>query len=509
MRRVLLPAVAVAVLTLPAPAPAQQVRYWPLREIGFPVPPDVLRLDPKPAKLRLYSAPAGGRFEPVAERAANALDPIDNRPPGFKYTAKADGEEEFAVQLVYDNGTVSPQAENLRPEFRVVFDTRPPSVQLAANGRYGVEWSAADDNLDPESVRLECRWAGERKWYAVKTRNTLRARDGYTWDSLAREARSLEVRVVARDKAENEGVSRIVTLPAAGAAGGLRDDPLTGRIGGDLAGTGRPAGDDIPGQPAIVYVNTNQLTIKSKLMHVTRSGVKAVHLFVKDVSAGPTGEWRFAKKQECNIAYEDAGPQVEIPFVAPQDGRYGFIVIPESGVGKREPDPRPNSPAQQLVEVDTVKPTVKIRNVLVSPGGAIGPRVEVEWDADDRNMMPDPIVLEYRDATKPGGAWASIAEKVPNSRRYVWEVADKSLYKFVVRIRAVDKASNTGEHVYEKEVIIDLDRPSATIDSVRPSGAPLPQTAEKPTITPTRPDPPPAKTPDPGGLQLPPLLPGK
>src|SRR5947209_7195718 len=165
MRRVLLPAVASVALALPAPAAAQQVRYWPLREIGFPVPPDVLRLDPKPAKLRLYSAPPGGRFEQVAERPANGLDPIDNRPPGFKYTAKADGEEEFAVQLVYDDGTVSPRTENLRPEFRIVFDTRPPAVQVAANGRYGVEWAVTDDNLDPDGIRLECRWAGTRDWY--------------------------------------------------------------------------------------------------------------------------------------------------------------------------------------------------------------------------------------------------------------------------------------------------------------------------------------------------------
>src|SRR5207237_8426503 len=98
--------------------------------------------------------------------------------------------------------------------------------------------------------------------------------------SRDRETRQLEVPVGAEDKATNETSSRTITLPATGTATGLRDfAPLTSRLGGGDTGSPRPAADDVPAQPAIVYVNTKQLTIKSKLMHVTRSGVKAVYLF--------------------------------------------------------------------------------------------------------------------------------------------------------------------------------------------------------------------------------------
>jgi hypothetical protein len=511
MRLTLLSAVAAIALTLPIPAAAQDgdrvpVRYWPKREIGFPVPPYVLEMNPRPAKLRLYAARAGGRFEQVAERAVNALDPIDNRPPGFVYQAKDDGEEEFAVQLVYDDGTVQPRTENLPTEARVIFDTRPPVIQIAANGRYGVEWSISDENLNPDSIRLECRWSGTRNWYEPPLRSALRPRDGYTWDSLAGERRTLEVRVLAEDKATNKASSRIITLPAAGTSAGLRDfDPLTSRPADltDRGGSRRTLTDDVPAAPPIVYVNTKELSIKSKLMHVTRSGVAAVHLFVKDMTTNTNGEWKFYKKQECNIPYDTPDPMVEISYVAPKDGLYGFIVIPESGVGRREPDPRPNSPAQQLVEVDTVPPTVKIKNVMVSPGGAIGPRVEIEWDADDRNLMPSPILLEYA-TEKTAQVWTSIAEKVPNSRRYAWEVADKTLFKIYIRIRAVDKAGNTGEHIYEKDVIIDLDRPSATIENVRPTGAP----GASPSVSPLAPDVgrSPSGIPD---LQVPPPITGR
>ena len=521
MRHVLLPAVAAVALAAPAAVGQDgrgaQATYWPLREISFPVPVALLQRDPKPVKLRLYAAPNGRAFEMVAERTADRLDPIENRPPGFVYRSKGDGEEEFALQLVTEDNTLVPRTEDLQPQFRIVFDTRPPVVQLAADGPYGVQWSATDENLDPAGVRLECRWAGEQqRWYPTKTRTTFRAKDGYTWAGLAREDRTLEVRVVAKDKAGHEGVSRIVKLPNTGAAGGPgRDftDPLLSGGGvraADPAGeyrNTRVTGDDVPGQPQIVYVNTAQITVRSKLMHVTRSGVKAVHLFVKDMTAGTGGEWKKAKVEACDIRYEAVNPQVEIPYTAVKDGRYGFIVIPESGVGRRDRDPGPTAGPQHLVEVDTIPPTVKIRNVLVSPGGTVGPRVEIEWDADDRNMMPDPIVLEYAPSkTSLAGEWKSIAEKIPNSRRYVWEVADKTLYKFFIRIRAVDKASNTGEHYYEQEVIIDLDHPSATIEHIKASSGP----PERPVITPTpaaAPAPPPERTPVPSPEKPP--VPGK
>ena len=58
--------------------------------------------------------------------------------------------------------------------------------------------------------------------------------------------------------------------------------------------------------------------------------------------------------------------------------------------------------------------------------------------------------------------------------REAWDIPDEKLWKFYVRARAVDKAANVGEYVWPKEVIVDLEKPSATIDRVRggPPGAP-------------------------------------
>ena len=480
---------ALGILAVPAAA-QDRTRYSPQLDIGFPVPAEVKDLNPRPAKLRLYSSVNRGAFTMVSERAIDDLAPIAGRRPGFQYSAKTDGEEEFAVQLVYADGTVSPSAEKLRTEFRVIFDTRPPAVTLNAEGATTVAWSAQDENLDADGIKLECRWQnGDAAWHSVpKPRAGFAARDRYTWANLARENRVLEVRVTAKDKAGHETSSRIVRLPSTGNE--PRDDGLGMARGAERLAVGSSGGrlaDDIPVQPQIIYVNRKELTIKSKLQTVTRSGVAAVHLFAKPVTANPNGAWSLAKKQPCNILYQEPNPSVEIPFLAPDDGRYGFIVIPESGAGNRDRDPANNAVAQHLVEVDTKPPVVKIRRTTAIPGGSTGTKLEIEWDADDLNMMTDPIVIEYA-TEKTANQWISIAERIPNSRRYVWEVPEKTPFKIFVKVRATDKATNTGEAITNEPVVIDLDKPSATIEHVRPIGgltpSPIPPTGERPPLNP-------------------------
>ncbi len=472
----------------PARAPAQDsaTRYWPLREISFPVAVDrIQQANPRPVKLRFYVARDRGRFERVAEKALGDLEVInpDRNLRGFRYQTPADGEYEFALQGVYADGTVRPRDADLSAEFRVVVDTHPPSVRLTPYGSYGVEWEVQDENLRPDGVELQVRYPRDAQWHTVTTR-AFSPRDRYTWTGLE-PGRQLEVRVVARDRAGLEMASRVVTLP-------------TGRDGGDPVGRptngsgfGHP--NDVPAQPQIDFVNSYDLTIESKLTRVTRSGVKAAHLWVNDGKGG----WKLAKSQPENIAANAPDPTIRIAYKAERDGLYGFIVIPENGAGGRQPDPRADDPAQFLIEVDTERPFVQVQGVKVSPGGAVGPRVEIDWKAVDKNLWPEPIVLEYCEQ-KAGGEWKPITPgKVANSGRYVWEVEDKNLWHFYVRATATDKAGNQSQHVYEKEVVIDLEKPAATIERVQggPGGgsSPQPRQSERPV----EPSPPPASSPSP------------
>jgi hypothetical protein len=146
-----------------------------------------------------------------------------------------------------------------------------------------------------------------------------------------------------------------------------------------------------------------------------------------------------------------------------------------------------------LVEVDTGKPHCRIEGVRVTPGGARGPLVEITWRAEDRNLMPQPVSLEYS-LDQTAVQWREIKYRLDNNLtketgRYVWEVPDTDLWKFWVRIRATDKAANTGEHVWDREVVIDLTTPAAGVQGVRPGKGPAGGPGDGPNLRVTpRPD---------------------
>ncbi|OWK43904.1 hypothetical protein [Fimbriiglobus ruber] len=499
-------AVAATVLPTRAQAAGPDPRYWPLREIQFPVPvEEIKKQSPAPTKLRFYAAPDRGRFKLITERGVNDLDLIDadKKRYGFRYVSPADGEYDFALQFVYADNDVNPRDAELTAQYRIIFDTRPPTVRVAAAGGTTIEWDVQDENLAADAVQVEVRWQGQQRWTPFTPR-PFRARDSYTYTGLRTTDVPLEVRVVARDRAGLEMASRVVTIAATGAAsgggGGLTND---GSIRGDTGGrdpfppsrASQPNGfantADIQ-RPEISFVNTRELTVESKLTHVTRSGVKQAALWVQD---DKKRTWTLDKTQAVNIQPGDRDPAIKIPYSATADGLYGFIVVPVNGAGGKRPDPQTNEPAQFLIEVDTVKPFVKIDSVRVSPGGVTGPRVEIQWQATDKNLLPAPIVLEYS-PDKMSGEWKTITpEPIAHTGRYVWEVEDKNLWKFYVRIRATDKASNSGVHVYEKEVIIDLETPNAIIEKVQGVGGPQSRVVESERPAQASPNPPPPTTP--------------
>jgi hypothetical protein len=389
-------------------------------------------------------------------------------------------------------------------ERRVVIDTLPPTVRIEAAGN-GVQWTADDDNLDPRSITLECKFASDSKWYAVPpTRSdSFQSADRYAWQLKPNQ--QLDVRVKVKDRAGHEGISRVVRVPAAGL---MSTDPLY-KPGSDWPprSPGDP-GSSGPGlsQAQIYYVNSLDFNVETQIKHMGRSGVKAAHLFVSDDQR----KWVKAVGSPFAVLKksDDTDPNIALPYKVTKEGLYGFIVIPESGAGRRAPDPAPDTPAMVLVEVDTTKPYAKIKSAEVLPGDARGPRVEFTWDATDRNLMSRPVSLEYaidRNAIQ----WQPIALQIENnltkeSGRYSWVVPDDKLWRFFVRIRAVDKAANMGEHVYEQEVLVDLEKPEAAIKSVQTQGGTPPT---RPSPRPSRPAPTPMPTPPDGGPSLPSLDP--
>jgi len=449
-----------------------QPHYQPHRSFGIPIKSEPLEaLATKPTHLQLYYSLARGPFQKGQKLPLNGLQAIGDGKKGFLFEAPRDGDYEFAVQFTYTDGSVSPKTDALAPEIRAIIDTVPPRVQLAPLGN-GVEWNAADDNLDPQYLSLQCKWPTDAAWTKITDR-PFRPRDSYAWKIPS--GKVLEVRVIAKDRAGNEGVSPVVRVPAEpGATVGLPKN--TGP-----AWTGAAA---LP-QPRIDYVNTLEFDVDYTVQKMGRSGVQAAHLYVlKD-----RGNWELVKRYPVKLMPDDKGPHAfSLPYKAAQEGIYGFFIIPESGAGKRADDPKRDDQPMVNVVVDTSPPVVKITGVQVKPGGVRGPLVEITWEAEDPNLMPQPVSLEWS-LDKSAAKWNEVKyrlDNTPNTNtgRYTWEVPDEKLWKFWLRARAVDKAANVGEFLWPREVIVDLEQPSATIDRVRggpggAGGAPAPKVPEK------------------------------
>lgn len=490
MRRPFATAVPVTLAVLAAagivaPAHGQdsglQTKFWPRHDISFPIDLAAFEtLDPRPASIRFYAAPPDGRFKLIANKKPSELDKIvDKQDPnatprrGFTYVAAADGVEEFAVQYEYDGGRLAPKSPT--PQFRVLFDTKLPEVRATAAGTNGIRWVATDNNLVASSIRIEGQYSGETQWQVLNT-GDLKEDDSFRWTNIPAN-KTLEVRVFARDKAGNNGYSRVIKLgakadrpdadfnkkPGVGSFG----DPIT-RTDGGRTGSGFGGMDEFPSRQAkIEYRSTNKLNVKSKITHITRSGVKAAQLFVQ---SGTTDWMAAGKKEGLNFTLDTADPTVEIPYEALRDGLYGFIIQPISGAGTKADDPRAGDAPQFLVEVDTTKPEITLKNIRVGGGGLNGPLVEIEWASSDKNEMPEPITLEYSDDERK--TWKPIAAKTQNTGKYTWEITDKKLWRFHVRASATDKAGNSNFDMTKEPVLVDLDKPSGTVDQVNPNGDP-------------------------------------
>jgi hypothetical protein len=470
-------ALAVASSARPQDGPFDglQPHYWPHRTFGIPVNADeIAKLANKPTHLQLYFSASRGAFQKGPKLPLNGMNELNGGKRGFLFDAPRDGDYEFAVQFVYADGSVAPKTEALAPEVRAVIDTTPPRVQAAPVGN-GVEWAASDDNLDPRYMTLECKWPTSAEWTKITDR-TFRPTDSYAWRMPP--GKVLEVRVLARDRAGNEGVSPVVRIPAEpGTAVGLPKTP-----GAGAAWPGPGGGGAALPQPRIDYVNSLEFDVDYTVQRMGRSGVQAAHLFVqKDQST-----WELVKRHPVKLMPDDKGPHsLSLPYKAEREGIYGFFVIPESGAGKKSEDPKKDDSPQVLVVVDTTKPYVKITGVQVKPGGVRGPLVEITWEAADANLMPQPVSLEWS-LDKSAVKWNEVKYRLDNNLtrttgRYPWEVPDEKLWKFWVRARAVDKAANIGENVWGQEVIVDLEKPSATIDRIRggPPGSAPPRAPEK------------------------------
>ncbi|MFO0796486.1 MAG: hypothetical protein U0804_03355 [Gemmataceae bacterium] len=501
-------AVALAVLAAAATR-AQDDRtgrayHWPHRKFFIPIDPaNVERAakdkgTPVPAAVQLYYSLAKGPWQAGPKRPLNGLDTnsVDGK-KGFDFTADRDGEFEFSVQNHYADGSSAPaKADELSTQLRVVIDSTLPAVRVNVIGN-GVEWTATDDNLDPEGVRLQAKFPNWPEWKTIDGRQ-FRAQDQYAWK--LQPGQVLDVRVLARDRAGNESFSAPVQVPGTGAFNTAFPRPTTGGSDAPIPG----AGSGLP-QPRIDYVKSPNFDIDYRIEKAGRSGIEAAELYVQKPRST---QWQKTERYPLTkTAY--TGDNLKLKYTAPEneEGMYGFYVAPESGAGKTAPPPGTSAPPMVYVTYDKTPPYLQLTGVRVGAGGAKGPLVEVMWETFDQNLLPDPISLSYA-LTKDAVQWTEMRYRLPpgsprqdaqGTQRHVgqftWEVPDEKLWKFYVRAQCVDKAGNSTTHVYKDAVVVDLETPAASITGVRGSGEAAPVTPRPMPQPEPQPRPPPKADP--------------
>lgn len=386
----------------------------------------------------------------------------------FEFKSDRDGEFEFAVQVVYEGGAIEPPVHALRPYQKAIIDTTAPNVVMrpiqGSGNQPGIEWEVRDANLDASSLRLEYRWPGQNDW--IQFPEAISPRGSTTWPLSP--GQRLEVRILAADLAKNRTVSNTLTIPGnIGSEIQSGGAPPTSRpgSGGSLGGSLYPNANSGVAPPAnMFFVPSRNIVLTVGVVKEGPSKIVSRELWVKPANR----EWHKAPREPRQLPADDGKPdRLKLVYEAEGDGLYGFTVVAKSGVGISGRIPQQNDAPQVYVEVDTVKPVVKFKDVKVIPGAENHNVVRITWEASDKNLLPDtPINLEF--ATDPKGPWEEIAMRQPNSGFYEWTPPYRPPYRYWIRIRAVDRATNVGEAIWKEPVTIDLEVPEVQIFDVSP-----------------------------------------
>jgi hypothetical protein len=362
----------------------------------------------------------------------------------FRFTAVRDGLYWFSVRTRDHQGQLYPATlDALRPGLRVIVDTQKPIVSLQPlppqSGQVGVSWDIRDDNLDPASLRLEYRIANSVEWQNVPI-EVAAATGQRSWNPGTNA--TLEVRLRARDRADNWGEQTIPVTP--GASGG-----------GNLAPAVPPPPPPPTADPNVRMVNSKHISLDYDIQEVGPSGVIVELWYTQDGRS-----WQKYKEQR------DPPKPYIFTFDVAGEGLYGFTLVVRSGVGLGGRPPQVGDTPQVWVEVDLTAPTVQVMNVDVGRGQDAG-NLTILWTARDKNLARQPINISY--CEQPGGPWTPIATQVENTGRYVWRMPPQGVpFKFRVRVDAIDRAGNTGNAEWNQDVIVDLKVPKINIINVTP-----------------------------------------
>jgi hypothetical protein len=200
--------------------------------------------------------------------------------------------------------------------------------------------------------------------------------------------------------------------------------------------------------PSQRVVNSKKIALQFQVKNAGPSGVSLVEV------------WRTCDGRTWELFSKAVNSKPPLYVEVEKEGLYGFTIIPRSGVGLGRPAPVSGEAPQLWVEVDLTPPEVKLGELLVGSGRDSG-KLTINWSAKDKNLGPEAITISY--AEEMDGPWRPFATRLANTGKYVWQIPEKTPYRFFVRVHAVDRGGNIGSAETAKPIIVDLSTPESVI----------------------------------------------
>lgn len=208
----------------------------------------------------------------------------------------------------------------------------------------------------------------------------------------------------------------------------------------------------------IPVVNTTTLTMEYTVTGYGPSGLGGADLYVTRDSGRTWERYPNVRHSDAPRVAGDRGRSMKRAMIVSlkDEGLYGFYLVVKSGAGLSKPAPKPNTPPQMQMILDTTLPKAALYPLEPHPQHPHA--LVLRWQATDKHLAHKPVTLQW--SADPSGPWQSIGEDThSNTGSYTWQVPSSIPAEVYLRLAVKDTAGNVAVAQTPKPMLIDLHTP--------------------------------------------------
>ncbi|NBO93421.1 MAG: hypothetical protein EBV06_14080 [Planctomycetia bacterium] len=208
--------------------------------------------------------------------------------------------------------------------------------------------------------------------------------------------------------------------------------------------------------PEVQIVNKKEAKIAFDVSRFGPSGLGSVEVYVTTDEGNTWSEMKINGGVQLPMPSELRGNVPVTGSVSvnlPRDGQiYGIYLIVRSRAGLGRPKPQSGDAPHIRLELDTTPPEAVLH--MPKPDTSRSDTMVFTWRADDRNIAPNPITLQW--AERPDGPWEFIGEpQLPNTGSYSWQVPERIPPRVYLQLTVRDRAGNASQARTPEPVPLD------------------------------------------------------